>query len=182
MSTTDTSGNLQTAAQQIAAHYGIPWDVFNAQITQESGYDPSAVSSAGCIGIAQICDSVSFDPHDPFASLNYMAQRMSNAYAKYGDWGQALASYNCGDNCNGTGYVSPNASDWPAQTQAYVASILGGGNVPGGLGSGTGTSGGIPVQNLAVSQQTMMSVAVFGFLLIAVVAIAMRSNKKAIAA
>jgi len=171
---------LVDKAQQVAAANGIPWDIFNAQIMQESGYNSQAVSRAGCKGIAQICDSVNFDPFDPLASLDYMGSRMAAAFSKYGNWSDALASYNCGNGC--ADKCAGNLACYPAETQSYIASILGGGNVPGSVGSSLFGAGGVPpstVSNLPVSPKTALGVAVVAFLLIAIVALGMRKKAAA---
>jgi soluble lytic murein transglycosylase-like protein len=127
---------LQQNADAIAQEWGLDPHLFRAQIAAESGWNPSAVSSAGCVGIAQICDRVSFDPHDPVASMNYMAQRMSGSLRSYGgNYAAALAEYNCGAGCAGNWLAGKGSL--PAQTQAYIATILGGAtsNAPSGASS-----------------------------------------------
>jgi hypothetical protein len=115
----------QTVAQQLAAATNNPY--LYAQVQAESSFNPTAVSSEGCQGIAQICDSVNFDPFDPMASLQYMATRMQNAFSLFGNWRDALASYNCGVGC-ATKCQGQPLSCYPAETQAYVTSIMGSGS------------------------------------------------------
>jgi hypothetical protein len=120
----DQTADFQAYAQEAALAAGVDPALLSAQINQESGWNPQAVSPAGCIGIAQICDAVPFDATDPFKSIDYMAARMASALKTYnGNQAAALASYNCGNQC---------ANDWtaglrslPAQTRDYIAAILG---------------------------------------------------------
>lgn len=118
------TAQLQQSADAIAQEWGLSPQLFRAQIAAESGWDPHAVSPAGCVGIAQICDSVSIDKTDPIASMNYMAQRMSNALRTYnGNYAAALASYNCGGSCADAWFLGHG--DLPAETQTYINTILG---------------------------------------------------------
>ena len=120
-----STAELQAYAAQLASQYGIDPQIFAAQITQESGWDPSAVSKTGCQGIAQICDSVSFDTSDPIASLQYMANRDAQALSQFGgNWPLALVAYNCGPGC--AQQYAIGARTLPAETQDYITKILGG--------------------------------------------------------
>jgi hypothetical protein len=121
--------------QSAAAKWGIPGGYYAAQINQESGFNPNALSPAGAEGIAQFLPSTSagwnppFDPYDPVASLDAGAEYMINGLHQYaGDYAAALAAYNAGggtlQSCMNQAGVS-----WlncmPAETQHYVNIILG---------------------------------------------------------
>jgi hypothetical protein len=87
-------------------YYGVPWELFSAQIYQESSFNPSAKSSTSSAnGIAQFITSTAadfnLDSNDPVASLWAAAQYDSQLYAKSGDWSKVMNSY-------GTGTSSPN--------------------------------------------------------------------------
>jgi soluble lytic murein transglycosylase-like protein len=161
---------FQSYAQMMAQEYNIPWPLFNAQIQQESGYNPNAVSSAGCIGIAQICDNVPINKWDPFASLQYMAQRMAGAYQKYGNWEDALNSYNGGDSPQGV----KNGAATGYGAKILAAAGLGGASTssststPSGSGSLGTSSPALPVQ---WSQGVLLAI-IAGALLLGAVAIA----------
>lgn len=62
--------------------YGLIPDLLAAQLKQESGFRANALSSAGCMGIAQVSrDSARrarLNPWDPHASIAYMARRVSD--------------------------------------------------------------------------------------------------------
>jgi hypothetical protein len=105
---------------------------FVAQIRQESGFNPNAVSSAGAIGIAQFmpatAEGLGIDPYDPHASLRAAASYMAQKDAYYqGNDALALAAYNAGDDAVQSA-VARCRNAWlswlPAETQHYVTVIL----------------------------------------------------------
>ncbi len=118
-----------------AATWGIPGGYYAAQIKQESGFNPKAVSPAGAEGIAQFLPSTAagwnppFDPFDPMASLNAGAQYMINGLHQYaGDYAAALAAYNAGGGTLASCMKQMGVS-WlncmPSETRNYVNIILG---------------------------------------------------------
>ena len=112
-------------ATDAARRYGIPVDLFLAQINQESRFNPQAVSPAGAIGLGQImpgtAKELGVDPRDPAQNLEGSARYLSQQYRKFGDWGTALAAYNAGP-----GAVSKYGGVPPyKETQNYVRTILG---------------------------------------------------------
>jgi len=123
----EPGGDLQAYARQAAQKAGIDPDVFVRQIQQESGFNPSARSGAGAIGIAQFMPGTAagmgVDPHDPYAALDAAARLDAQHLQQYGgDWSKALAAYNAGaGNVDKYGGVPPFA-----ETQRYVQDILGG--------------------------------------------------------
>lgn len=120
-------GDLIDRARQAAAAAGIDPEIFTRQIQQESGFNPTAKSGAGALGIAQFMPDTAagmgIDPLDPAAALYAAAQLDANNLQKYGgDWQKALAAYNAGGgNVDKYGGVPPFA-----ETQSYVNNILGG--------------------------------------------------------
>jgi len=119
-------GDLQAYARQAAQKAGIDPDIFTAQIQQESGFNPSAKSPAGAIGIAQFmpgtAQGMGIDPTDPYAALDAAAKMDAQHLAQYGgDWSKTLAAYNAGP-----GAVAQYDGVPPyAETQRYVQNILG---------------------------------------------------------
>ena len=121
-------------ARQDAISAGISPAIFVRQINQESGFNPSAVSPAGAIGIAQFLPSTArefgVNPWDPIQSLagaaRLMAQYVHHQYI--GDYAKALAAYNAGP---GTVQwaVARGGPNWisylPAETKNYIRIILG---------------------------------------------------------
>ncbi len=110
--------------------------VFEAQIEQESGFDPEVVyghrrSSAGAEGIAQLMPQYypGVDRRDPQASLVAGAQSMRHYLsANGGDVRKALASYNAGLGAVQS-LVAAHGTQWeralPTETKQYLAAILG---------------------------------------------------------
>ena len=124
-----------------ATRYNVPWQLLAAQLQQESGYDPNAVSGAGAQGIAQFMPATAqqyglTDPFDPTASIYAQAHLMSDLYNQFGDWGIALAGYNWGGG-NVQNAMDTYGSGWlanaPAETQNYVAAIIGNSAVPSAI-------------------------------------------------
>jgi len=120
-------------ARQAAISAGINPDAFVRQIQQESGFNPNAGSPAGAEGIAQFMPgtaaSMGVNPYDPSSALSGAARMMAGLAAQYGgDYSKALAAYNAGGGAvdaavaqGGGGWLS----DMPAETQNYVATIMG---------------------------------------------------------
>lgn len=116
--------DFKAVAAQDAAKTGVlPPNIFVRQINQESGFDPTAQSSAGAEGIAQIVPRYhpGVNPMDPVAALSYAANYMATLVKKYGGLAPALSVYNSG---SPTAYKDPNFAH--GQTYNYVRDILGG--------------------------------------------------------
>jgi hypothetical protein len=116
--------DYRAAARRFARKYGLNPGIFIRQISQESGFNPNAVSPAGAIGIAQIMPATArgwgVNPHDPMASLDAAAKNMARYVHQYGSYRDALVAYNAGP-----GRVGHSL---PSETQRYIANILGGRN------------------------------------------------------
>jgi soluble lytic murein transglycosylase-like protein len=108
-----------------AQRWNVSGVLLAAQLHQESGFNPSAVSKAGARGIAQFMPATARgyglrDPHDPAASIDAQARLMRDLLRRFGAVPLALAAYNAGPAPVGRcGCVPP----YP-ETQAYVATIL----------------------------------------------------------
>src|SRR5579859_2109966 len=116
--------DYQSYAVGAAQRNGLDPSIFVAQIQQESGFNPNALSPAGAAGIAQFMPAtaagVGVNPWDPYASLDAAAALDASYLAKYGgDVRLMLAAYNAGPGAvDRYGGVPPFA-----ETQRYVASI-----------------------------------------------------------
>ena len=123
--------DLRQYARAAATRNGLDPDIFDRQIDQESGFNPSAVSPAGASGIAQFMPATAsrygVDVNDPYSSLDGAARHMAdNLRANGNDYARALAVYNAGQGAvDQYGGVPPYA-----ETQTYVRNILGGGSRP----------------------------------------------------
>lgn len=129
-----------------AAKYGVPAGLLAAQLRQESGFDPNAVSPKGATGIAQFMPATAvglgIDATDPQQSIDGQARMMKALLGHYaGDVRLALAGYNWGQgNVDKWLAAGGNPADMPEETRNYIAAII-----------GTGTSGKPVSQFMAVA-------------------------------
>jgi soluble lytic murein transglycosylase-like protein len=76
--------NYQAMAASYAQQYGVPQQLFLNQIKQESGFNPSARSGAGALGIAQFmpgtAQAMGVDPMNPQSALDGAARLMAQNY------------------------------------------------------------------------------------------------------
>jgi len=123
--------DLKQLADKYADQYGLPRDLFRAQIQQESGWNPNAVSPKGAFGLTQVMADTASKPGYGVApmkdksideQLRFGAEYMSALVKQNnGDYGMALASYNAGH-----GNVLKHKGIPPfKETQDYVKKILG---------------------------------------------------------
>lgn len=107
------------------AKYGVSPTLLAAVAQTESGFDPSAVSSAGAEGLMQImpgtAQGLGINPMDPAQAVGGAAQILAGNLHAFGSVPLALAAYNAGAGAvQAYGGIPP----YP-QTQAYVARIMG---------------------------------------------------------
>jgi hypothetical protein len=120
---------------------GVPPALLAALLRSESGFDPSAVSSAGAQGIAQFMPGTArgmglADPFDPDQAIPAAARLLGGHLRAFGSVPLALAAYNAGPGAvRRYGGVPPFA-----ETQAYVARVMA---LAGGAAAitGPGTTG-----------------------------------------
>jgi soluble lytic murein transglycosylase-like protein len=113
--------------EQAAARCGLDPAVLYGLIQQESGFDPSATSSAGAQGLTQLMPSTAAslgvtEPLDPAQSIEGGARYLSQLMHQFaGNTSDALAAYNAGPGAvQQYGGVPP----YP-ETQQYVTKVLG---------------------------------------------------------
>ena len=121
-----SKSTIQDWVNQYAPRYGLSPKLVNAVITQESGYSPSATSSAGAMGLMQLMPETAAmlgvsNPYDPLSNLlggmSYLGE-LVNHY--HGNISLALAAYNAGSNAVAQyGGIPP----YP-ETQRYVQDII----------------------------------------------------------
>ena len=124
-------GQYAGTIEQAASRNGIPASLLAALVSHESGFNPSAVSSAGAQGIAQFMPSTAagmgIDPDDPREAINAAARLLGSYTTRFGSYSDALAAYNAGPSAvEQYGGIPPYA-----QTQAYVPAILSLAGLPG---------------------------------------------------
>jgi soluble lytic murein transglycosylase-like protein len=122
---TGSTGVYQEMARAAARRHNVPEDLFLRLVTTESGFRPTAKSSKGAIGLAQLMPGTAqllrVNPHDPKQNLEGGARYLSQQYRKFGSWRLALAAYNAGP-----GAVEKHRGVPPyRETQNYVRAILG---------------------------------------------------------
>lgn len=125
-SVTHTPEEFKGTIEEAGKEYGIDPALLSAVITQESGFDPHATSSAGAQGLMQLMPETAralgvTDPFDPrqniFAGARYLRSMMDRFN---GNLSMALAAYNAGPNAvKEHGGVPPFK-----ETQNYVSSIM----------------------------------------------------------
>lgn len=119
------TGPLLNVARAAARQHRIPEDLFLRLVQQESGWNPSARSHKGAMGLAQLMPATAralgVNPNDPVQNLEGGARYLRTQYETFGTWRLALAAYNAGpgavERYNG---VPPYK-----ETQNYVRIILG---------------------------------------------------------
>ena len=110
---------------EIACEVGVPVNLFDALLTQESGYNPHALSPKGAMGIAQLMPGTArtagvAKPWDIEDNMRGGARVLKMHLAEFGRYDLALAAYNAGaGRVRETGRV-PRIRE----TTAYVRSIL----------------------------------------------------------
>jgi hypothetical protein len=113
------------AIRGASIRHGVGAALLAAQLKQESGFNPRAVSRAGARGIAQFMPATARanrlrDPFDPEASIDAQARLMASLLRRFGSVPLALAAYNAGPGAVGVCWCVPPI----AETRAYVAAIV----------------------------------------------------------
>lgn len=123
------SGNadVDSAINEMAEKYNLDPALLAAMAEQESGFNQSAQSEAGAMGIMQLmpgtAERLGVDPSDLRGNLEGGAKYLRQMLDKYdGDVEKALAAYNAGpgslDSVNG------DISKLSGETQKYVPSVM----------------------------------------------------------
>ena len=112
---------------QAASRNGLDPAVLHGLIQQESGFDPSAASSAGASGLTQLMPGTASsmgvaNPMNPAESIEGGARYLGQLMTQFGgNTEDALAAYNAGP-----GAVEQYGGIPPyAETQSYVSKVLG---------------------------------------------------------
>ncbi|HEY5194131.1 MAG TPA: lytic transglycosylase domain-containing protein [Solirubrobacteraceae bacterium] len=121
------SSEYDPVIEQAAERYGVDPAVLHGLIQQESGFDPSAQSSAGASGLTQLMPGTAAsmgvaNPLNPAESIEGGARYLSQLMGQFGgNTEDALAAYNAGP-----GAVQQYGGIPPyAETQSYVSKVLG---------------------------------------------------------
>jgi soluble lytic murein transglycosylase-like protein len=104
---------------------GVPVELFDALIIQESRYNPYAVSAKGAFGLTQLMPATArslgiFDRWNVSRNLAGGARYLRKQLDTFGNWAHALGAYNAGPgNVTKYGGVPPFR-----ETRGYVRAIL----------------------------------------------------------
>jgi soluble lytic murein transglycosylase-like protein len=112
------------------SRHGVDPDLLAAVAEVESGFDPTARSSAGALGLMQIMPGTAaelgVDPLDPAQAVDGAARYLADALRDFGTVPLALAAYNAGP-----GAVRRHGGVPPyAETRTYIERVLA--RYPGG--------------------------------------------------
>ncbi len=117
---------FQPLVEKYSQHYGVDKTLINAVIRQESGFNPTAVSKAGAIGLMQLMPATAkglgvTDATNPAQNVEAGVRHLKGLLDQYrGNIALALAAYNAG-----AGAVQKYGGIPPYQeTQNYVRNIL----------------------------------------------------------
>ena len=111
--------------EKAASTYGVDAGLLAAIARQESGFDPSAVSSAGAQGLMQLMPATASglgvtNSFDPAQAVDGAARLIDDLLGRFGDTRLALAAYNAGP---GAVLRYDGVPPYP-ETQNYVRSIM----------------------------------------------------------
>lgn len=120
------SGPYLPMARAAARRHRIPEDLFVRLVQQESGWNATARSRKGALGLAQLmpmtAKQLRVDPLDPEQNLDGGARYLRQQFDRFRDWSLALAAYNAGP-----GAVESHGGVPPfRETRTYIRKILGG--------------------------------------------------------
>jgi soluble lytic murein transglycosylase-like protein len=125
-SSSTSSGNFESIIQQASKKYGVDADLVKAVIQNESAYDPSAVSSAGAMGLMQLMPATAAnlgveDPMNPSDNIEGGVKLLRELLNQFGgNLTNTVAAYNAG-----AGAVQQYDGVPPYQeTQTYVNRVL----------------------------------------------------------
>ena len=114
------------AIARAAQRWSVAAALLAAQLHQESGFNPAAVSGAGARGIAQFMPATARayglrNPFDAPAAIDAQAHLMRDLLRRFASVPLALAAYNAGEQRVAACMCVPPIPE----TIAYVAAILG---------------------------------------------------------
>ena len=151
--------DLKDYAIHMAQQYGIDPKLFSALIESESSWNPSAVSSTGCTGLAQFCKATAkeygvTDRQNPWQSLDGAARYLRDLLGRHdGDPAQAIAAYKG---------VSVGGATW-GNVQSVLSAAGQAGMGVMGTGGATAASGASPLANFVGHSSAVL----FGWFLVA---------------
>ena len=130
--------------EEALEHYGLPLELKFLPVI-ESALRPTAQSHAGAVGLWQFMlatgktygleiNTLVDERRDPVKSSYAAAHFLSDLYEKFGDWGLAIAAYNCGENAVSKALLRAGGNEgddyWsiynqlPRETRGYVPAFI----------------------------------------------------------
>jgi hypothetical protein len=121
-------GRWSAVVAEAAAANGLPPDFLMRLVAQESGFNPSSVSKAGALGIAQFMPGTALsvglsDPFDPVEAIPAAAKHLGDLRSRFGNLGLAAAAYNAGAG-RVTAWLA-GRGNLPLETVNYVRAVTG---------------------------------------------------------
>ena len=144
-------GDVSSIQQQIvstAQQYDIPPSIALAVAQIESGFNQSAISPKGAIGVMQLmpgtAGDLGVDPTDLNQNIQGGIAYLQQLYAKFGDWNTALAAYygGPGNIQGGTGYAQTVLNAQPSYL-GFDTGVSGGGGSSSEAGDLTAGDSGV---------------------------------------
>lgn len=119
------TGPYLQMARDAARRHNVPESLFLRLVQQESGWNVSAESHKGAIGLAQLMPETArklqVNPYDAYENLDGGARYLARQFRDFGNWRLALAAYNAGPEAvRRHGGIPPYR-----ETRDYVRIILG---------------------------------------------------------
>ena len=132
-----SSSPYSSSINKYASQYGVPANLIDAVIGQESGGNSSATSSAGASGLMQLMPDTAkslgvTDTSNVDQSIMGGTKYLSQQLSKYGSTELALAAYNAGPGAVDNAIKQAGTTRWsdvsqylPSETRRYVPSVIG---------------------------------------------------------
>lgn len=117
--------HLRSLFANAAQRYNVPVALLTSVAKAESAFNPSAISSAGAVGLMQLMPATArglgVDPRNPAQAIDGAARLLAGHLDKFGSTSLALAAYNAGPGAvQRYGGVPPYR-----ETQQYIQRVLG---------------------------------------------------------
>jgi soluble lytic murein transglycosylase-like protein len=118
---------LKTMIDRVAQQQGVDRHLVHAVISAESGYDPTAVSTAGAIGLMQVMPATAADYgvassdalFDPETNVKVGTRHLKRLISKYRSVGRAVIAYNAGE-----GALEANRALTFPETRRYSMQVI----------------------------------------------------------
>lgn len=132
-----SSSPYSSSINKYASQYGVPANLIDAVIGQESGGNSNATSSAGASGLMQLMPDTAkslgvTDTSNVDQSIMGGTKYLSQQLSKYGSTELALAAYNAGPGAVDNAIKQAGSTSWdavskylPSETRSYVPSVIG---------------------------------------------------------